>query len=353
MKNNKLSYIEAAKYTTIIFVSISLMVFILMYFGSSAFIPSGERPNFDRSFSKWAPVFGSIEMYIYLFVLFVLNFKILESKIKGQRKIIIAILATLASAVIFFLATTLFINLFANIGKHSNDIHFGPLIKNLFMGSIVFFLSLIIYLSNQKQKMIIEFEAMKAENARSRFEALKNQLDPHFLFNTFNTLDSLIQEEPERARNYLQQLSSVFRYVISNKEFTTLENELKFARSYNDLMQLRYENSLVFEFNIDEQYLGYEIVPLSIQTLIENAIKHNVISLERPFVISITVGPGSVVSVSNEIRPKKTPQIGSGIGLSNLAERFRLKLQKEIVISDTNGVFSVILPLHPPKASIS
>ncbi len=353
MKNSKLSYIDATKYATIIFVSLSLMVFILMYFGSSAFIPLGERPNFDRGFSKWAPIFGAIETYIYLFALFVLNFKIVDSKIKGRRKILYAILATLATAVIFFLATTFLMNFFANMGKHPNDIHLGPLIKNLFLGAIVFFLSLIIYLSKQKQKMIIEFEAIKGENARSRFEALKNQLDPHFLFNTFNTLDSLIEEEPKKARNYLQQLASVFRYVISNKDFTSLESELKFARSYNNLMQLRYENCLVFEFDIDEQYLNYGIVPLSIQTLIENAIKHNVISEEQPFVIRIVVGPGPVVTVSNEKRLKKTPQAGSGIGLSNLTERFRLKLQKEIEISDKDGTFTVLLPLHSPKGAIT
>ncbi len=354
MKNAKLSYSDAAKYATIIFVSISLMIFIIMYFGSSAFFPSGEKPRFERDdVHRWAPVFGAIEMYLYVFILFTINFKILESDIVGRKKIIIAILSTVATAFIFFFIMTLFMPFFARVDNHPPDVRIGPLIKNLFLAAIVFFMSLIIYLSSQKQKMILEFEAMKAENARSRFEALKNQLDPHFLFNTFNTLDSLIEEDPEKARGYLQQLASVFRYVISNKEFTTLENELEFARSYNNLMQLRYENSLMFEFNIDEQYLNYGIVPLSIQTLIENAIKHNVISAEQPFVIRIVVGPDPVVTVSNEIRPKKHLQSGSGIGLSNLTERFRLKLQKEIEISDKDGVFTVTLPLEIPNDNIS
>jgi sensor histidine kinase YesM len=352
MKNVKLSYIEAAKYATIIFVLASLLVWILIYFGSSAFIPTGERPHFEKDFNKWVAVFGALETYLYLFILFVLNFKILESKIKGQRKMIIAVMASVATAFVFNFIMMFFMQTFVAVGSLHPNAHIGPLIKNLFFAAIVLFLSLIVYLTSQKQLMGLQFEAMKAENARSRFEALKNQLDPHFLFNSFNTLDSLILDEPERARNYLQQLSSVFRYVIANKDSTTLDNELKFARSYNDLMQLRYENSLVFEFSIDEQFLCYEIVPLSIQTLIENAIKHNVISSEPPFVISIKVGPDPTVVVSNEIRPKKSPQAGSGIGLSNLAERFRLKLQKEIVISDADGLFSVILPLQSPKESV-
>jgi sensor histidine kinase YesM len=353
MKNKKLSYKDAAKYATILFVLMSLMVWILMYFGSSAFIPTEERPHFDRDFNRWVPVVGAIETYLYLFALFTLNFKILESKIQKRWKIMIVIIAAVATALVFYFIMSLFMHTVVNVDNIPSNARIGPLIKNLFFAALVFFLSLIIYLSSQKQQMELEYEAIKTENARSRFEALKNQLDPHFLFNTFNTLDSLIQEEPEKAHNYLQQLSSVFRYVISNKESSTLENELKFARSYIELMQLRYENSLVFEFNIDEQYLDYEIVPLSIQTLIENAIKHNVISSKPPFVISITVGPGAVVTISNEIRPKKTSQAGSGIGLSNLTERFRLKLQKEIIISDADGVFSVILPLYVPKDNIS
>jgi len=346
MKDVKLSYLDAAKYTTIIFVSLSLMVFILMYFGSSAFIPSGEKPHFESDFNRWVPVFGAIETYLYLFVLFVFNFKILESKIQGKWKIIIIILGTVATAVIFFYIMALFMRFYVGVDNHLPNIHIGPLVKNLFFGTIVFFLSLIIYLSSQKQKMVLEYEAIKSENARSRFEALKNQLDPHFLFNTFNTLDSLIQEEPERARDYLQQLSSVFRYVISNKESTTIEKELNFAKSYIELMQLRYENSLLFEFLIDERYLSYEIIPLSIQTLIENAIQHNVISLEEPLKIIISVGPDSFVTVSNDIKAKKTPQAGNCIGLANLRERFRLKYQKEIEISNTDGKFIVALPLH-------
>ena len=351
MKNKKLSYKDAAKYATGIFVLVSLTVWMLMHFGSSAFIPTGEKPHFVRDFNQLVPIVGAIGTFVYLFLLFVLNFKILESKIKDRWKSVVVILVTLAAAFIFNFIMSLIIESMINVDDMDPNARIEPLVRNLVFAAIVYFLSLVTYLSTKKQQMALEYEAMKAENARSRFEALKNQLDPHFLFNTFNTLDSLIQEDPARARNYLQQLSSVFRYVMPNKDLSTLEDELKFTRSYNDLMQLRYEDSLVFEFNIDEKYLHYEIVPLSIQALVENAIKHNIITLESPLVISITVGPEPVVTVSNEIRPKKTAQSGSGIGLSNLVERFKLKLQKEIIISDAGGIFTVILPLHSPEGS--
>jgi two-component system, LytTR family, sensor kinase len=353
MKNLTFTYKDAAKYTTITFLVGSLMVGIIFHFGHSAFIPSGERPRLERDFSVWASVIGFLGTYIYLFILFAINLKILESKKTDRKKIGIAILSTITIVFCCNYITSLFMQAVINVDHIPLSARIGPLIKDFVLAIIVLSFSLIIYLSSQKQKMGLDYEAMKAENARSRFEALKNQLDPHFLFNTFNALDSLIQEDPERARNYLQQLSSVFRYVISNKESTTLENELKFTNSYNELMQLRYENSLVFDFNIDKQYLHYQIVPLSIQTLIENAIKHNVLSSESPLMITITVGPNPIVTVSNDMRPKKNPQSGSGIGLSNLTERFWLKLQKEIIISDKEGIFTVILPLQNPNDNIS
>lgn len=353
MKNIKLSYKEAAKYAAGIIVLITLIFWMLMYFGSSAFLPIEEKPHFDRNFNSWVPLVGALETYIYLFILFVINFKILQSKIKERRKIFIAIIVTFATALFLNFIKILFMQAVVNLDRVPPGVRVGPLIKDLTFAAIVLFFSFFVYLSSQKQQIVLEFEAMKAENARSRLEALKNQLDPHFLFNSFNTLDALIQEEPEKARSYLQQLSSIFRYVMLNKEVTTLDDELKFSCSYTELVQLRYENSLVVEFNVDEKYLCFEIVPLSIQVLIENAIKHNVIISDSPFVINITIGPNPVVIVSNDIRPKKTPIAGSGIGLSNLSERFRLKLQKEISISDKGGVFVVVLPLKSPDQNIS
>lgn len=348
MKNKKLSYIDAAKYSTTIFVLLLVLVWVSFYFGSSAYFPTGERPDFGKDFNEKLIVFGIAGTYLFLFVLFALNFKIFESRLREPKKFYVAILSSIATVVVFNFILALFFETFIKNDHIPHGARIGMLIRDLAFALGVFFMSLIVYLSNQKQRMILEFEAMKAENAHSRFESLKNQLDPHFLFNTFNTLDSFIQEDPRKARNYLQQLSSVFRYVIANKDLVTLDEELEFTRSYNELMLLRYENSLKFEFSIDENYLRYQIVPLSLQALIENAIKHNVISSEAPLIIRVSVGPEPLVKVWNEIKPKKTSQAGSGIGLSNLTERFRLKLQKEIEISDKDNVFSVILPLHKP-----
>ncbi len=353
MKKAKLTYIDAAKVASIIFLVISLLVGIVLYFGHSAFVPSVERPHFEEVFNIWATGFIILGSYIYLFVLFVVNFKVFESEIKERKKILIAIICSLVTALIYNSIITLLVQLVVDVKDIPPGGRIGPLIKDIVFATGALFLSLIIYLSSQKQRLALKYEALQAENERSRFEALKNQLDPHFLFNTFNSLDSLIDEDPVMARNYLQQLSSVFRYVLSTKEVTTLDNELKFTYSYINLMQFRYENSLEFEFSIDDRFLDCEIVPLSIQTLIENAIKHNVISAEEPLVIQIVVNSAPSVIVSNVIKPKISPQIGNGIGLSNLSERFKLKYQKEIEISNAEGRFVVVLPLFCQKQTSS
>ncbi len=348
MKNLKLSTKDAAIYSTIFFFVVSLLLAIVLYFGRAAFVPSGERPPVERDFNLWVTLIITIGSYIYFFTLFAVNFKILESKLKERIKILVAIACSIAIALFFNTIISLLMQMATHIKEVPPGGRVGPLVKDFVLATGVLFLSLIIYLSTQKQRLAIEYEALKAENERSRFEVLKNQLDPHFLFNTFNSLDSLIEENTAMARNYLQQLSSVFRYVLSNKDSTTLESELKFTNSYIDLMQLRYENSLKFDISIDQQYLNYEIAPLSIQLLIENAIKHNVITTETPLTIRVAVGPKPFVTVSNKINLKKSPQSGSGVGLSNLAERFRLKYQKPIEISSQEGNFIVTLPLHHP-----
>ena len=151
MKNVELSYKDAAKYATIIFVLLSLMVWILMYFGSSAFDPTGEKPHFDRDFNNWMPpVIGAIETYLYLFALFALNFKFLESKIKKSWKILIVIIASVATALFFYFIMLFFIQVINPDVNLPSNFHIGPLVKNLVFAAIVFFMSLIIYLSSQK-----------------------------------------------------------------------------------------------------------------------------------------------------------------------------------------------------------
>lgn len=192
----------------------------------------------------------------------------------------------------------------------------------------------------------IENETLRAENLNSRYEALKNQLDPHFLFNSLNTLKSLIDVDVDKAESFLQQLSVVLRYTLKNEEVVTLAEELDCVRSYCRMMKMRYGDNLIFDHSIDhDKYDNYYVLPLSIQGLMENAIKHNVISSKQPLTVHVMTDDDNRLIISNKIQQKIGKEEGSGIGLANLAERYRIKWNENVVIFDDGTNFSVTLPL--------
>ena len=222
---------------------------------------------------------------------------------------------------------------------HVHMVHTG------FRASFVVFLStLFISYFVRSQQARVENQRLLAENIRNRYETLKNQLDPHFLFNSLNTLDGLIGVDDEKARQYLQNLSSTFRYAIQNKDITTLKDELIFAEGYAYLMKIRYGDNLIIRYDVDEKYHHYHIMPISLQLLIENAVKHNVINDRYPLAIDIETTDRNTIRVSNEIQPKLNAEKGEGIGLANLVERYQLLFGMDVVITQNIG-FAVEIPL--------
>ncbi len=201
--------------------------------------------------------------------------------------------------------------------------------------------------SQYREKMAdVENETLRAENLTSRYETLKTQMDPHFLFNSLNTLKTLIDIDATKAEDFVHQLSSVLRYTLKNEEVVTLEKELDCVRSYCKMMKIRYGENLIFDHHINhEKYDNYLVLPLSIQGLIENAIKHNVVSSRQPLTIHILTDDNNHLIVSNEIHPKIGKEEGSGIGLANLAERYRIKWNENVEIFDDGKNFTVTLPL--------
>ena len=192
----------------------------------------------------------------------------------------------------------------------------------------------------------VENETLRAENLASRYEALENQMDPHFLFNSLNTLKSLIDVDVDKAGDFVHQLSTVLRYTLKNEEVVTLAQELDCVRPYCQMMKIRYGDNLLFDHHIDhEKYDSYYVLPLSIQGLVENAIKHNVISTKQPLTINIMTDDDNHLIVSNKIQPKIGKEEGTGIGLANLAERYRIKWDENVEIFDDGTIFRVTLPL--------
>lgn len=202
-----------------------------------------------------------------------------------------------------------------------------------------------------KQEMVLENEHLKNENLKAQYTMLVNQINPHFLFNSLNSLSMLVREDKtESALTYIDQLSYTFRYIIRNEKHTLIRlgNEIEFLDAYKYLLEIRYADKLFFDIDIDGSKLDLLLPALSIQPLLENAVKHNSITRANPLHITITTENDFLV-VSNPIRPKMEPEIGTGIGLQNLSSRYLLLTGKNIEITDDKDTFTVKLPLTQPS----
>lgn len=198
----------------------------------------------------------------------------------------------------------------------------------------------------QKEDIILENEQLKNENLKARYNTLINQINPHFLFNSLNSLSSLVREgKTDDAVTYIDRLSDTFRYTIQNEPHTTttLNDELEFVNAYKYLLEIRYDEKLFIDIDIEDEKSEWTLPTFSIQPLIENAVKHNTITRSKPLHISIST-EGDYIVVSNPINPKLEPERGTGIGLENLSKRWLLVTGKNIEISNDGVVFAVRLP---------
>lgn len=204
----------------------------------------------------------------------------------------------------------------------------------------------IIYLIRRQQQVSVENEQLQAENIRNQYEVLKNQLNPHMLFNSLNTLQSLVRENQNKAQDYIQELSRVLRYTLqsNDSQSVSLREEMDFASAYIFLLKMRFENNLQFDIQINKYFETCHLPPMAIQVLIENAVKHNEISNRKPLTIHISTDTEGFLAVSNTIQPKWTATPGTGIGLVNLAKRYRLLFKQDIQITEDKE-FTVRIPL--------
>lgn len=190
-------------------------------------------------------------------------------------------------------------------------------------------------------------ERGKANEAQYRYQILKRQVDPHFLFNSLNALDCLVcEEKTEQASTYIHKLAGIYRYMIKSEEeqLVPLEDELKFVEKYVDLMKVRFPEGLRVEIEIPSGLMSRYILPCSIQLLIENATKHNVISAANPLVVSIC-SDGESISVTNNIIPKLTQVSSTGLGQKYIRQQYQNLCGKEIAISLNAEEYKVVLPL--------
>ncbi len=221
---------------------------------------------------------------------------------------------------------------------------------------ITFFVTLAFhafYFYKTYQENKVNQQKIIAGNASAQFESLKNQIDPHFLFNSLNVLSSLIEENPEIAQKFTTSLSKVYRYVLEqkDKELVSVAEEIAFAQTYMNLLKMRFENSITFEIQDRFDNEDAKVVPLSLQLLLENCVKHNVVSQTQPLHIKISAQNGALV-VANNLQKKDVLSDRKGVGLENIVSRYAILTQRKVMVEENEKEFKISLPILTKQISV-
>jgi hypothetical protein len=339
----------------VLFISFALGILIhfeniLDLFGSAAksFSRVREPEAFPEVFS------GVFISSLVAFCTFIINFYILkplDSNVKMDiKRITTAVVLTIISVTIL---SDLFFTfkhiLTASLNPHRFNILYT--FRDMFTAIVVISGVYFIKTVYDKQAIRMENEKLKNENLQSQYESLKNQVSPHFLFNSLTALKELISQDPASAQKYISHLSLVMRYTLQSNESMTqcLRDEMQIANSYLYLIKIRYGANLIVEKSIDSRYDFHLLPPLAMQTLIENAIKHNEISKRFPLTIKMETTENQCLRVTNTLQEKITPEFSTGKGLTNLSRQYQFLSGNDITISKKNHSFIVDLPLLSPQ----
>lgn len=248
---------------------------------------------------------------------------------------------------LFFLGMALIDYVLPEITRSMNRLNIIALGIGAFFANMVLSLGFIAsYFFNRWQENLVRTSVLEKEKVQVQLDNLKNQINPHFLFNSLSSLDSLIDDNPVLARQFLQQLSKVFRYVLQHKDkaLVPVETELAFIKNYVSLLRTRFDGAFVVRCQLDETALEQQIVPITLQILIENAIKHNTISEARPLIVTISANDG-YLSVANPIQRKRQVETSNRQGLENLKLLYSYLGSRPVVIEEDEDVFRVRVPL--------
>ncbi|MEG2612686.1 MAG: histidine kinase [Alistipes sp.] len=317
---------------------------------------NGEKFDYRAAFNRQSE---AMETFHQLFYYLILSFVLLTIITSGRRHSVLRFAVRcawcLVAAVALYMIAPTFERHTGRIVMNfagGNYFDLVLMLKCSFTLVVVVLYGWIYRLGSQRQLMEIENEQLKNENLITRYNMLVNQVNPHFFFNSLNSLAMLVREkQDDKALTYIDQLSYTFRYILQNGQNTsiTLDEELKFAEAYAYLFKIRYADKLFFDVQIDARYRSWILPVLTLQPLIDNAVKHNIITRNKPFHISIRTEEECLV-VSNLRVPKLQPEPGTGIGLENLRKRWELITGHTIEIVATQSEFTVRLPLQKPQS---
>lgn len=224
--------------------------------------------------------------------------------------------------------------------------------RNLFRSIIYYAILFTQKVMEEKKDAEIEIQQLKQAQLEAKISSLKEQLSPHFLFNTLNTLSTLTKEK--EAQQFITELANVYRYVLQhkNKEIVLLKQELAFIESYWYILKMRFENSIHLTVNVNEEITNSVLPPLTLQLLVENTVKHNVASLDNPLHVRI-YNDGQFLIIENNYQPRKSEMQSSGEGLSNILQQYNLLFGKDIDIKNEEKQFRVSLPIIKEHSSHS
>jgi two-component system, LytTR family, sensor kinase len=269
-----------------------------------------------------------------------------KNKIKG---LLLFFAAGAAITTIFTVGVVFLISMVLH--THSVKETIIPLKLNLiyaWLANLLFHLlnAIVFYFKEYKTKWM-EAEELKRISAQSELQLVKSQINPHFLFNNLNVLSTLVLQNNNEANRFIEAFSKVYRYILSNhdKELVELKTEIDYIKPYIFLLEKRFSEGLKISINIPENEQYYFIIPASLQMLIENAIKHNVVSQTRPLYIDIHLNGNNTLVVSNNLQLRQAVENSTEIGLQNIIKRYQLVSGKDVIVDKSTTAFTVTLPL--------
>ena len=337
-------YPTKAENKSILYVSIFIsLIFnfpkVLRIFGETDLAPS-----YPWDFNLYELIFQILFQILFCYLLGFIALKRIQNDLSNnlfEIKIILAFIVT--TFVFWFIGSNLQEIIFKNV-SNQKFFYRTYLIRFILSSILMFVTSKLLLLNRQKNLKELENEKLKSSYLNSKLENLKDQINPHFLFNSFANLSALINEDQQKANKYLSNLSDVFRYTLknSNEQIVDLIDELNLLNSYIDLHKIRLQGGLSLHIDLPDKQK--KILSMSLQPLLENVIKHNEISAEKPLNIFLKQKENSLI-FKNDLNIKNRITNSNGIGLSNLNERYKILVGKEINIQKNEKHFIVTLPL--------
>jgi len=337
-------YITNKEKNSIFYVSVFISLILNFHRVVSGFneinIILGYTWNFNIYELIFQIVFQILFCYSIGFIFLKRFYDVISGNLLNIRTILIFTLIVLA---FWSLGSSLQLIIFDNV--ISQNIFYKAYLIRITLSGVLILLSVkFLYLNKQNNLKELENEKLKSSYLNSKLENLKDQINPHFLFNSFANLSALIDENQKTAKKYLSNLSDVFRYSLnnSNEQIVNLADELELLNSYIELYKIRIKDGLTLIVDLNDK--EKKILSMSLQPLLENVIKHNEISKEKPVTIELKQR-GNLFSFKNNLNQRNKSVSENGIGLSNLNERYKILVGKEIDIQNTSSQFIVTLPL--------